>query len=264
MIIDYPYQKYTRTVTKNYYNTINFNPSNVEILVKNKPIQKFFHEKNTYVEGRKGSEFSIRIRNPNSTRIKVVVSVDGLSIIDGLPAGENSPGFVINAYDTQIFTGWMKDQNTVNKFYFSSKERSYSERTEQGSENVGVIGVMAFAEVTETYSYQTPIYWNSFSSPTKSNGILRSYGMNSMHAGISASAASDTVGQNIGTGYGEEEEFKTKTTTFEQSYSEPKIVAIYYDDRKGLEKRGIVFSQKKEFPNAFPNAKGIGCPRPLK
>lgn len=71
----------------------------------------------------------------------------------------------------------------------------------------------------------------------------------------------------LGTGFGQETEFKTQSVAFERD----QIVAtllIYYDNRKNLEKKGIIIVSKKSKelhePNAFPKASPeiTGCKPP--
>ncbi len=59
--------------------------NNVELrlLIKGRPAQEFFHNGNTFLEGREGSNFEVEVINRNPFRIEAVISVDGLSVVDG-------------------------------------------------------------------------------------------------------------------------------------------------------------------------------------
>ncbi len=58
--------------------------------------------------------------------------------------------------------------------------------------------------------------------------------------------------ENIGVGFGEAAEHKVQEVTFNKGHSLATF-AIYYDSRKGLEKRGItVVSNQKPLPEPFP------------
>ena len=65
-------------------------------------------------------------------------------------------------------------------------------------------------------------------------------------------AAADEGAENIGVGFGEAAEHKVQEVSFNRGRSVATF-AIYYDSRKGLEKRGItVVSNQKPLPEPFP------------
>ncbi len=199
-----------------------------EILIKGRPIPKYEHEGEIYIEGRKGSEYEIRLTNDlYYNRKSYIVSVDGLCVIDGKPAGVDSPSFVLNGKESIIVKGWLKNNQVANKFEFSKVSKSYSNRVDKGKENVGVIGIMEFIEEPRTVINTV--------SRSLSNTYVEPYNM---------------ICSNIGTGYGNETDFKTH---FIGEKTPDDIHIIYYDDRKGLEKRGVVLDPMKNRPNAFPN-----------
>jgi hypothetical protein len=87
----------------------------------------------------------------------------------------------------------------------------------------------------------------------------------SLHNGGEVFAAMDSIQElqpqnSLGTGWGKNTEFKTQSVTadWEQYPSESHI--IYYDDKRGLEKRGVRLEPVREYriPQAFPD----GCPPP--
>ena len=119
----------------------------VDILVNDRPITTYNHDGKLYIEGRPNSPYKIRIRNPSWKRMKVIVSVDGLSVLDGKPAKGDSKGYVINGYGDVVIDGWRTDNTTTRQFVFGAKRKSYSSRVGEGTVNVGVIGVMMFEEV---------------------------------------------------------------------------------------------------------------------
>lgn len=119
------------------------------ILIGGKPITEYAHEGNTFVEGRKGSEFELEFKNHSNKRVLVVPSVDGKSIFDKSPATADSRGYVVRAYGSIRIPGWTLDANDVAKFVFDDKEKSYAVVTAQEGESVqsGVVGVLVYAEV---------------------------------------------------------------------------------------------------------------------
>ena len=58
-----------------YYSYPSYTNVEVDVLsTSNRPVRKYSLEGKTFIEGKKGSEFSIRIKNPNSMRVEVIVS----------------------------------------------------------------------------------------------------------------------------------------------------------------------------------------------
>jgi len=55
------------------------NPSfQLEVLVHGKPVRFYHHEGNDFIEGRKGSEFTLRVHNKSPRRVEAVISVEGI------------------------------------------------------------------------------------------------------------------------------------------------------------------------------------------
>lgn len=119
------------------------------------PLKEYLHEGQRYVEGRKGTEYVLRFTNNSSSRVLAVMSVDGLSIMDGKPAGVGSNGYVVGPRQTVEVPGWRIDDGTVAKFVFrpqgDSQNQTYvealrSEGVEVDASNQGVIGCLVFRE----------------------------------------------------------------------------------------------------------------------
>lgn len=119
----------------------------VNILVNGSRCKQYQHNGLTYVEAKKGSEYTIEIKNNTWQRILAVCSVDGLDILNGKPALESNPGYVIDGYSSGKFDGFRVSDSQVAKFLFDYKGSSYAASKEDGSErNVGVIGVRIYTE----------------------------------------------------------------------------------------------------------------------
>ncbi len=134
----------------------------VDVLVNGKPIRKFRHKGDAFIEGRKGSTFELRFTNNTWKRVEVVVSVDGLSVINGKPCGVESEGYVVAARESVVIPGWRLHNDAVAEFVFNDKDRSYTAATGEGTTNAGVIGVMVFEEEVKAYIPITPWpkpYW---------------------------------------------------------------------------------------------------------
>lgn len=282
------------------------------ILVKNKPISEYKHNDKTFVEGRHGSEFELELQNKSGIRVLMIPSVDGLSIVDGKPASEESGGFVLNPQQTMKIPGWMLDNKTAAKFFFAGKNKSYAATHPENASpvNVGVIGVQVWNErpklVNEFTKYGsmdwtkwvapfendpfrfTPIFGGGLVGTSTPTGLLRNANIGTVSTSYAASSVSNPnsgavgcvnniqVGNitpstlnevtsdtfNIGAGFGKATDFKTTDVDFEKSALQATLV-IYYDDKKGLQSRGIEIAKPKvkEEPNPFPNSK-IGCTPP--
>lgn len=226
-----------------------------EVLIKGKPVKTYISplDSQTYIEGRDGSEFTIRFRNPNNFRVLVIPSVDGLSIMSGDAASEHSSGYVLAPFETLDVSGWTVDQSTVAKFTFSGKKgASYAEKMGEDAFNKGVIGAIFIREKVKPVAYM-----NSYNA---------AYACGS--ATLSCSNASSGVfrgvtpaPQDMGTAFGEAADFKTRTVAFERG-DEINTVELYYDDIQGLKSRGIVVTEVDKMiqrPKAFP-ARGCKVP----
>lgn len=95
--------------------------------------------------GAAGSRYSISLRNDSPERFEVVVSVDGLDVLDGRPAGFGKRGYLVEPYATVDIEGFRQSEAAVAAFRFGAVSDSYAAKTGAGR-NVGVIGLAAFAE----------------------------------------------------------------------------------------------------------------------
>jgi hypothetical protein len=129
---------------------------------------------NVYIEGRRGSEFTLKFKNNTSSRVLAVISVDGLSVTDGKPAGKHSDGYVCGAWQTIEIPGWKLNSNKVAKFEFQPqgdrKPKTYVEELaaegfDVDTGNQGVIGVMVFQEVV-VIPYTTNVHHYHHQYPT--------------------------------------------------------------------------------------------------
>ena len=119
----------------------------VQVLVNGSRCKQYNHNGKIFVEAKKGSEYTIEIKNNTWQRVLAVCSVDGLDILNGKPALEDNPGYVISGYATGKFDGFRVSNEKVAKFVFDYKGNSYAASKEDNSErNVGVIGVRIFQE----------------------------------------------------------------------------------------------------------------------
>lgn len=192
----------------------NANYKEYEFLVKvnNKPLLEYESNGDTYVEGRKGSEYELYFKNHTYNRVLVVFSVDGLSIMDGKTASKDSRGYIVEGYKDLTVPGWTINSNKVAKFQFQPQNdksnTTYVELLQEEGFNVdpsnqGVIGCMVFKEryvppqVEKLYFYPQVYHdylnpplepnWNDYDNQGLINGGWREqYG--SISGGLSSSS----------------------------------------------------------------------------
>jgi hypothetical protein len=99
-----------------------------------------------FVVGKQGASYSIVLKNRAKSRLEVVLSVDGLDVIDGKPASFARRGHIIAPGATLEVKGWRTSPDTVARFQFSTVGGSYANLRHGETRNVGVIGAAVFTE----------------------------------------------------------------------------------------------------------------------
>ncbi|MCW1924681.1 hypothetical protein OKA05_19100 [Luteolibacter arcticus] len=99
-----------------------------------------------FVVGKHDSNYSIVLKNRCKSRLEIVLSVDGLDVIDGKPASFSKRGYVIAPDETLEVKGWRTNPETVARFKFSTVAGSYANLAHGDHRNVGVIGLAVFTE----------------------------------------------------------------------------------------------------------------------
>jgi hypothetical protein len=104
------------------------------------------HGTRRFVVGSEGGQYSIVVKNLCKSRLELVVSVDGLDVIDGKSAAFSKRGYVIAPGETLEIDGWRTGHDTVARFRFSNVAGSYANLRHGDHRNVGVIGLAVFDE----------------------------------------------------------------------------------------------------------------------
>ena len=99
-----------------------------------------------FVVGTKGRNYSLVIRNIAHSELELVISVDGLDVLDGKPASVKKRGYIIPAGKTLEIKGFRKSEDAVAAFKFSSVRDSYTNLSNQGTRNAGVIGMAVYTQ----------------------------------------------------------------------------------------------------------------------
>lgn len=121
-------------------------PYRLQVLVDGRPARTFAHRGETWVLGRLGDRYTLRVENRSDRRVEAVVSVDGRDVIDGRPGDFRSRrGYLVPAGGSVDIDGWRISHAEAAAFRFSSVADSYAGRTGSARE-VGVIGVALFRE----------------------------------------------------------------------------------------------------------------------
>ncbi|WNH49066.1 hypothetical protein PDM28_01650 [Stenotrophomonas aracearum] len=216
------------------------------------------HRGQRWVAGNQGAPYAVRLRNNSPERVLVVLSVDGLNVINGEVASPNQTGYVLEPWQSADITGWRKSQREVAQFVFTNPGNSYADRTGR-PDNIGVIGIAVFNEA-ERWVPPTP------RAPPVARGKSR------VQAQASAEAAADSAMPSarasgsvaaapapaLGTGHGRREASYSGSTTFERASRLPaQRVDIRYDSERNLVARGVIparYRSGEQGPQAFPNS----------
>jgi hypothetical protein len=142
---------------------------------------------------RVGDAYSILVRNKSQRKLLAVITVDGLSVMNGVPGDYYSGGYVLSPQSEANVSGWRIDDDTVARFVFLTKEKSYAELMHKPT-NIGVIAC-AFFEECDT------------------SGVLFSM-------------------PSIGTGFGDAIKHRVKRVEFERESAPSVIKRIYYTASK--------------------------------
>jgi hypothetical protein len=224
-------------------------------------LEVYQHAGRSYVAGRPGARYAIRISNRSGARVLAVTAVDGINILTGKTAAWGQSGYVFEPWQTYEVTGWRKSDSQVAAFEFTSLPDSYAARTGRPLD-VGVIGVAVFRE------RMRPV-WRDKERDQRPLGSLDE--RERRLAEPRSEAAADAAGQSgadradsaapatraapapsaeaklaaqpdrLGTGHGQREDSWVTSTQFERVSSTPdEIVSVQYDRYENLLAAGIV------------------------
>jgi hypothetical protein len=227
----------------------------------------YHHRGYTYIEGRRGLRYSIRVSNSTGERVEAVVTVDGRDVITGRQGNyKRQRGYVIEPYGSVSIDGFRTSWSGVAAFRFTDVDDSYAARMGDDSD-VGVIGVAVFREKQR---YPEPLY--GYDDEYRRGGVGSGYGKAAPPASADSAAgggyaARERAEQGIGTGYGEDRYSPASETTFERRSRRPDAkLAIYYDDHQGLIARGVIrpyYPPPPVYdPNPFPHSPDPGFAPP--
>jgi hypothetical protein len=234
----------------------------------------------SYLLGEQGRSYSIWVANRTGGRIEAVVSVDGRDAVSGRRADfRRDRGYVLESGEELRIDGFRRSLDEVAEFEFAPPGESYAERMGDGS-SIGVIGLAIFDE-DEDRPRPVPIAGGD-DDGDRPRGEDREYGARTQAApspglakaggatAMESEMAADEPG--LGTKYGRDLGSEAEIVPFKRKDPEQplEIIALYYDDRRGLERRGVIFPDPPRpdlcsGPNPFPDVpcdEGFAPPPP--
>jgi len=137
----------------------------LQVLVNGRPVREAYFQGRAFIEARKGTQYTLKLKNNSHRRAVAVFSVDGIDVLHGKKAGETDGGYIVDSYSSIEIKGFRVDDNTVSGFKFDYKRNSYANKIgaknngvmEKGTENCGVIGVRVTFEKSVSYIKNFPI-----------------------------------------------------------------------------------------------------------
>lgn len=202
----------------------------------------FQHQGRTYVLGRRGERYLLRVRNETGRRVEVVASVDGRDVIDGRPSALARRGYLVAPWGELTIDGFRVSGSAVAAFRFSTVEGSYAAQMGD-ARDVGVVGVAVFPEAAPRPLPRPPQVddWSARGGGAAEAEAPRSApGASSADALGSGSVAREEKRKGLGTGFGEEHPSQVEEVPFERASARPAaVLSLRYDDRAGLLALGI-------------------------
>ena len=240
------------------------------------------HRGATWVAGRPGDRYAVRLTNRSPGRVLVVLSVDGVNAVSGDTAAVGQTGYVLAPWQSAEITGWRKSFTEAAAFYFTALPDSYAARTDR-PDNIGVIGAAVFRERVATpmqrpFEPQPPVAARRYDDDDRKEPERRAQAQAGGSLGAAADAAASersnaapaaspsmrerdalAKADKLGTGHGEREYSPTTQTAFERASSQPsEIVQVRYDSYANLVASGVIgrtpaYAMPDPFPRFAPD-----------
>jgi hypothetical protein len=211
------------------------------VVSNGKPGREYEHNGTIWLEGDKGAEFTLRVRNGQAHRVLAVVSVDGLSVMNGKTASYKSGGYILEPHCSEDIPGWRLNLDEVARFFFATLGASYAAKMDKPA-NIGVIGCAFFTEmqtIEEAPSSAPGSYYEGAPMPPSRRSP--------------APPCPGPAAPELGTGFGKKTKHHVQQLEFDRASDGPDaVLSLRYDSRRGLEARGIVLAPPPGEPNPFP------------
>ena len=258
------------------------------------------HEGQRWLLAPPKGKYQIVLYNNSSNRRLAVVTVDGLSVLDGEEGTREGNGYVLEPWQTLEIKGWRRSDTVAAAFKFTPNGGSYSAQVGKGTRNTGVIACSVFDEkvavpdpvVIQRFIQQQPIiielpiYIQRYPWPYPmgpyapgiycGQTIGTSAVSNTVHDGSSvqcsvttsstmdsAPVQTELASMDLGTAYGKEVAMRTQTTTFVRASKKPALeTVIRYGTSERLAALGVPVERASVTPLAPNPFPGSACPAP--
>ena len=262
------------------------NSFELQVLVNGKPVKRYPHNGQVFIEARTGTEYTLRLKNNTHRRAVAIFSVDGVDVLHGKMAGDANNGYIVDTYNAIEIKGYRINDDKVAKFVFSDGKTSYAAtvgatdahgKQVRTMDNNGVIGVRVYFEeqawttVTwlgnttsrpfsppplipppDTNPYWRP-YWEEITCGVGGKSNASDVYCNSVYS--SSAPMREMPNFRIGTGWGRAEEDRVETISFQKEKEPCFCTTIFYASRDELLAHGVELHPKKsiaQFPAPFP------------
>jgi hypothetical protein len=110
-----------------------------------------------FVEGESGERYALYIKNKTTSRLEVVMSVDGLDVIDRSPGSFDKRGYILDPGEKQLIQGFRYSESEIQAFRFGTVAGSLANQRygAAGAANAGVVGFAIFPEAEYSYGSYT-------------------------------------------------------------------------------------------------------------
>lgn len=223
------------------------------------------HQGRRYVAGRPGARYALRLRNLTGARVLVVLSVDGINVINGQTADWAQTGYVLDPGRWYDINGWRKSDTQVAAFEFAALENSYAARTGR-PDHVGVIGMAVFRERPEPppVVMAPPAMARSEGAVGRAAAPAAAPAPQAANEAREKSTADSSAAARLGTGHGQREWSVSRRTAFERLNSTPdQLTQLEYDSVERLVAAGVIpASPVATRPRPFPSSPTAYVPDP--
>jgi hypothetical protein len=224
-------------------------PYELQVIIGGTPAHTFHQDGDTFLLGRVGERYILRVVNRSGRRVEAVVSIDGRDVIDGKPGDwREKRGYLVPAWGSIDIDGWRVSQQEAAAFRFSTVSESYAAKTGNARE-VGVIGVAIFPERWSPPRRQQPLYPPApFNGGLRDDSGTRQRGNAAPPSGEGSAAPASPASPSakaaerpgLGTEFGEAVSSQVTEVPFQRARQRPDVViGARYDDRAGLIALGI-------------------------
>ena len=159
----------------------------LSVLVSGSQAPEYEHGGRVYIEALKGTNFSLRVRNPTCQRIAVALSVDGLDVIDAKHGTAlEATKWLLSPGETIDIPGWQVSGEIARQFFFTETRSSYA-RWLGKTRNVGTIEAVFFREKRSPFPERCvdgAMLPRRDTAPSSRNEGVSSYGPGGVKEGV--------------------------------------------------------------------------------